>query len=212
LQAFCLFYLNAPEGCPHGTHTSRTAYTRGTLHSREHTQPHRNTNQHIVRVIPRAKALTHTPQPRHRRSSHRHLILSSCGPVSCKNKKISLLSVSCAGRQKKLLLRDFWFFSGGSKPRLSCAHYPPARCTTRHAPEGILHFLFQFYPPHPTQSRQDARNPSSWASIGGKYTNTNGKISKQERVGVGWCACPISLQLGRAFTGQGFFSSFGALR
>ena len=24
-----------PEGCPHGTHTDRTAYTRGT-HSREH--------------------------------------------------------------------------------------------------------------------------------------------------------------------------------
>ena len=30
-------YINAPEGCPHGTHTNRTAYTRGT-HSREHTQ------------------------------------------------------------------------------------------------------------------------------------------------------------------------------
>ena len=24
---------------------------------------------------------------------------------------------------------------------------PPARCTTRHAPEGILPFLFQCYPP-----------------------------------------------------------------
>ena len=36
------FSINAPEGCPHGTHTSGTAYTRGT-YSRVHTQTHTNT-------------------------------------------------------------------------------------------------------------------------------------------------------------------------
>ena len=44
---------------------------------------------------------------------------------------------------------------------------PPARCTTRHAQEGILQVLFHLYPPHPAHSRQlteTARNPSSWAS------------------------------------------------
>ena len=37
-----VLYIYAPEGCPHGTHTSGTAYTRGT-YSRAHTQTQTNT-------------------------------------------------------------------------------------------------------------------------------------------------------------------------
>ena len=45
------YILNAPEGCPHGTHTSGTAYTRGTyLLERTHTIPPTNTNKHAVHV------------------------------------------------------------------------------------------------------------------------------------------------------------------
>ena len=41
--AICIYlYFYAPEGCPHGTHTTGTAYTRGT-YSRVHTQTHTNT-------------------------------------------------------------------------------------------------------------------------------------------------------------------------
>ena len=36
------YFIYAPEGCPHGTHTTGTAYTRGT-YSRVHTQTHTNT-------------------------------------------------------------------------------------------------------------------------------------------------------------------------
>jgi hypothetical protein len=46
------FNLHAPEGCPHGTHTSGTAYTRGT-YSRVHTYTQAHTNTNALR-----KALT----------------------------------------------------------------------------------------------------------------------------------------------------------
>ena len=51
------YVLSAPEGCPHGTHTSGTAYTRGT-YSRVHTQTPTHKHKHTVHVIP------------HRRKSH----------------------------------------------------------------------------------------------------------------------------------------------
>ena len=44
--------FNAPEGCPHGTHTNRTAYTRGT-HSREHT---------MLREQPKSRGSPRQPQ------------------------------------------------------------------------------------------------------------------------------------------------------
>ena len=56
-------YIYASEGCPHGTHTGGTANTRGT-YSRVHTQTHTNTYKHTFHVMPRARALCHTPQPR----------------------------------------------------------------------------------------------------------------------------------------------------
>ena len=55
-------YINAPEGCPHSTHTNRTAYTRGT-HSREHTQTHTNTNKHTVQKCPILNMTIRAPDP-----------------------------------------------------------------------------------------------------------------------------------------------------
>ena len=45
-----VLYIYAPEGCPHGTHTSGTAYTRGT-YSRAHTQTQTNTQSTSSRSI-----------------------------------------------------------------------------------------------------------------------------------------------------------------
>jgi len=95
---------------------------------------------------------------------------------------------------------DPWDGLGGAIWRIKA----PARCTTRHAPEGILRYLFQFYPP-PIQLIQDSAESFKLGKHRGNTRTRMGKISQQERVGVGWCACPISLQLGRAFTGQGCY-------
>ena len=46
--------INAPEGCPHGTHTTRTAYTRDT-HSREHTQTQTNTQPTLYHGLRRSR-------------------------------------------------------------------------------------------------------------------------------------------------------------
>jgi hypothetical protein len=66
------YVLNAPEGCPQGTHTSGTAYTRGT-YSRVHTQT-RNTHKHKQTHSPRYTTdglrRSRPWQPQHRRKSH----------------------------------------------------------------------------------------------------------------------------------------------
>jgi hypothetical protein len=41
------YFIYAPEGCRHGTHTNGTAYIRGT-YSRVHTQTHTNTNKQLL--------------------------------------------------------------------------------------------------------------------------------------------------------------------
>ena len=45
MTGIIITYINAPEGCRHGTHTNGTAYIRGT-YSRVHTQTHTNTHKH----------------------------------------------------------------------------------------------------------------------------------------------------------------------
>ena len=65
-----LYMYNAPEGCPHGTHTSRTAYTRGT-HSREHTQTHTNKNKHTVQKGSILNMTIRAPDPFLRRKEAR---------------------------------------------------------------------------------------------------------------------------------------------
>ena len=83
---------------------------------------------------------------------------------------------------------DPWDGLGGAIWRIKA----PARCTTRHAPEGILRYLFQFYPP-PIQLIQDSAESFKLGKHRGNTRTRMGKISQQERVGVGWCACPMHL-------------------
>jgi hypothetical protein len=62
------YVLNAPEGCPHGTHTSGTAYTRGTC---PHKHPQTQTNTQSTLCHGRANVRRSRPwQPQHRRKSH----------------------------------------------------------------------------------------------------------------------------------------------
>ena len=71
----CIFiflgiFINAPEGCRHGTHTNGTAYIRGT-YSRVHTQTHTNTNKHTTRPDKVRCGLTPWRCPPHQRRASR---------------------------------------------------------------------------------------------------------------------------------------------
>ena len=66
----CVSYINAPEGCRHGTHTNGTAYIRGT-YSRVHTQDKRSVLSYLTHTNTHKHKQTHklvciylSPQPR----------------------------------------------------------------------------------------------------------------------------------------------------